>query len=670
MTRGRRATGSSGGARPVFRDVDGEAQRALIASEHKYRDLFEHSPDMYLTADMATERIIDCNQTLCDRLGYTKAELVGQLSTIVYPAPPSPNEAAAIRARFADTGALDNIERMLRCKDGSTIPVSLNVRAIRDAANRIVAIRAVWRDITTQKQAERDLRLMIRLGEILRSSPDEADVLYAVCGEVARHLGVPRCSFAEVDEPAGRAVIRRDVHGDYPSVAGEVSLAAFAAPQADEARGGATAVVNDTRTDPRTAQRYAAAYDPISIRSWMATPLRRDGAWVASLVVADAVPRRWEDREIHLLGVIAERVWVWVEHMRMLAEHRDRSIREAVERSEARFRQLVEAIHDYAVFMLDADGVITSWNAGAQRIKGYTAEEIIGRPLDVFYTEEDIERGHPRRVLERAHADGRYEEEGWRVRKDGSWFWASIALTTMRDAEGRIEGFAKVTRDITDRRRQSEELHARQRLLAQHVKERDVLLQEIHHRVKNNLQMISSLIHMQMRQLAPGPSKEVLEECQNRVMAIALIHEKLYESNDYSEIQFADYARSLAANVFHTLHITRRDIALDLAIDPIPLSIKRAIPCGLIINELITNALKYAFPEPRGGTLRVALSRADGQLQLEVRDDGVGFPDGWDLHGSASLGLRLVAMLTRQIGGSLAVDGRSGARFRIAFPEG
>src|SRR5215468_11301114 len=188
----------------------------------------------------------------------------------------------------------------------------------------------------------------------------------------------------------------------------------------------------------------------------------------------------------------------------------------------------------------------------------------------------------------------------------------------MRDARGEIEGFAKVTRDVTDRRRQEEELQARQARLSQHVKERDVLLQEIHHRVKNNLQVISSLIHMQMRQLAPGES---------RVLAIALIHEQLYQSDDYAEVQFSEYARSLAASVFHTLGIARNDIKLELAIEPIPLSIKRAIPCGLMINELITNALKHAFPGDRGGTICVTLGRADDKLQLEVRDDGVGLPE-------------------------------------------
>jgi PAS domain S-box-containing protein len=549
------------------------------------------------------------------------------------------------------------------------------------ASTSIVAALAIWSArargesetarrhmMEAMQQSAQDLQFLIRVGEVLRSSTHEAQVLHAVAIQVSQHLGVPRCWFAEIDQRADCAVIRRDVHGGLPSIAGRHVLSTRGT-TIDDARRGKTVVITDAVDDPRTAAHYEAAYRPVDMRAWLSVPLRRGGEWVASLTAASHEPRTWQPREIHVLSQVAERVWMWIEHLRMLAEARQRSVRRAVERSEARFRLLVEAIQDYAVFMLDARGVIATWNAGAQRIKGYAADEILGRPLDVFFPPEDVERGHPRDVLERARRDGRYEEEGWRVRKDGSRFWASIVLTAMRDARGEIEGFAKVTRDITDRRRQEDELQARQARLSQHVKERDVLLQEIHHRVKNNLQVISSLISMQMRQLAPGASREALEECQSRVLAIALIHEQLYQSDDYAEVQFSEYARSLAASVFHTLGIARNDIKLELAIEPIPLSIKRAIPCGLMINELITNALKHAFPGDRGGTICVTLGRAHDKLQLEVRDDGVGLPESWDLRSSESLGLRLVRTLTRQLAGELAVQCQRGTCFQITFPE-
>jgi PAS domain S-box-containing protein len=139
-----------------------------------------------------------------------------------------------------------------------------------------------------------------------------------------------------------------------------------------------------------------------------------------------------------------------------------RQTQEILRESEERFRLLVEGVKDYAIFMLDAEGRVTTWNSGAQRIKGYEAEEIIGEHFSIFHTYEDVERGHPDEVLCLAAADGQYEEEGLRVRKDGSTFWANVLITALRDEEGNLRGFAKVTRDITARK----EAEERERLLA------------------------------------------------------------------------------------------------------------------------------------------------------------------------------------------------------------
>ncbi len=336
-------------------------------------------------------------------------------------------------------------------------------------------------------------------------------------------------------------------------------------------------------------------------------------------------------------------------------------------RGEERLRIFVEAVQDYAIFTLDPDGRITSWNSGAQRLKGYSAEEVIGRSFATFYTPEDVTRRHPAAELAHARAHGRYEEEGWRVRKDGTRFWANVIITAVYEPDGSIGGFAKVTRDVTERRRQEDELRARQELLSRHLKEREVLLQEIHHRVKNNLQVVSSLINMQVRRLEPGTSRDALIECQTRVLAIALIHEQLYGEKDYAEVRLDQYVRSLGASVLQAVG-EPAGIALDLAIDEVGLGIGRAIPCGLVINELITNALKHAFPDGRRGTIRVALARHDERkLRLVVSDDGVGLPTGFDVRCTASMGLQLVRTLATQLDADLVVGDGPGSRFQLTF---
>jgi PAS domain S-box-containing protein len=233
-----------------------------------------------------------------------------------------------------------------------------------------------------------------------------------------------------------------------------------------------------------------------------------------------------------------------------------------------RLRLLVDGVKDFAIVMLDTDGRVTTWNAGAERLKGYKAEEITGADFARFYAPEDLEAGKPREALAIAETEGRFEEEGWRVRKDGSRFWANVVITALRDPAGRLLGYGEVMADVTERKRGEREreqllgqlralnadlerrVEARTAELMATLEEREVLLQEVHHRVKNNLQVIASLISMQARALrGEEASRVALHECKARVEAIALIHEKLYQSRDYSQVPFSEYARSLAPRV-------------------------------------------------------------------------------------------------------------------------
>jgi len=207
-----------------------------------------------------------------------------------------------------------------------------------------------------------------------------------------------------------------------------------------------------------------------------------------------------------------------------------------------------------------------------------------------------------------------------------------------------------------------------QEALRRALKEREVLLQEVHHRVKNNLQVISSLINMQVRVLDDGASRDALAQCQMRVEAIALIHEKLYQSKDFARVPFSEYAKSLADNVFRASGASAATVALEFSTQDVALPVDKAIPCGLILNELITNALKHAFRDGRSGTIRVSLARIEGRVELEVSDDGVGLPPGVDLQSSGSLGMQLIRMLSKQVGADLLIEGTHGMSVRMLIP--
>lgn len=264
-----------------------------------------------------------------------------------------------------------------------------------------------------------------------------------------------------------------------------------------------------------------------------------------------------------------------------------------------------------------------------------------------------------------------------KLRLSGSASAALNILEDFQEAKSHLQNVQKAMFNIFDdlhaeksllESAQSGLIRSRQQVQAS-LREKEVLLQEVHHRVKNNLQVVSSLIHMQMRKLSDLASRKALEECQNRVLAIALIHEKLYQSRNYASVPFSDYARSLATGIFHATGVSPGNVELSVDFEEISLAVDKAIPCGLILNELISNALKHAFANERRGKLRVELRQASaGELELVVADDGMGMDMGFDPATSDSLGMQLVTTLVEQLDGQLEILHEAGTTFRIRFP--
>jgi PAS domain S-box-containing protein len=340
------------------------------------------------------------------------------------------------------------------------------------------------------------------------------------------------------------------------------------------------------------------------------------------------------------------------------------------------------------MILVDDQGRIALVNTEVERLFGYSRDELVGEPVEVLLPERfrgprvGFRAGQLDGLQARTMASGR---DLFGRRKDGSEVPIEIGLNPLATPDGRF--VLGSVADISERRRGERErdqllsqlealntdlerrVEARTRELEAALREREVLLQEVQHRVKNNLQVIASLINMQVRALGGAAGRDALVECGTRVEAMALIHEKLYQSQDYSRVAFAEYARTLAASVFHATGLSPEGIVLDLAIAEVSLSVDRAIPCGLVLNELVTNALRHAFPEGRSGTIRVELALVGkGGIRLAVSDDGVGLPPGFDLERPRSLGLQLVRMLAEQLGAALEIDGTRGTRVVLTLP--
>jgi two-component sensor histidine kinase/ActR/RegA family two-component response regulator len=200
-----------------------------------------------------------------------------------------------------------------------------------------------------------------------------------------------------------------------------------------------------------------------------------------------------------------------------------------------------------------------------------------------------------------------------------------------------------------------------------HAREKEVLLQEIHHRVKNNLQIITSLLRMQSRAVHDPAFSDALLECQNRVAAMALIHDKLYRARDLARVSFPEYVRDLTNNILTSYTLPASSVRVNLDVDDLSLSLDSAVPCGLILNELMSNCLKHAFPLGHSGTVHVGFHAAGDQLCLVVRDDGVGMPAEVDLERTSSLGWRLIRALVQQLGGFVQCHTAGGTVVELRF---
>lgn len=333
---------------------------------------------------------------------------------------------------------------------------------------------------------------------------------------------------------------------------------------------------------------------------------------------------------------------------------------EAMRESEKRMNRSQEIAH-LGSWELDVLKNSLTWSDEVYRIFGLKPQE-----FNANY-EAFLEAVHPddRAAVDAAYSgslrEGRdsYEIEHRIVRKsDGEIRFVHEKCEHIRDRLGRIIRSVGMVHDITERKKADE-------LIKKSLEEKELLLKEIHHRVKNNLQMISSLLHLQSFQ-SDEKEFQMLKESQNRIRSIGLVHEILYETKDFSNINGNHYLKELVKRILN-IYDTRK-ISVKLDIDDIPLKINTAIPCGLITNELLVNAIKHAFPKNKGNIV-LSLHNIEGNNELVVSDDGVGIPDNFDFNNTKSLGLKLVKSLTDQLEGKIECSCDKGTVFKITFPN-
>jgi PAS domain S-box-containing protein len=358
--------------------------------------------------------------------------------------------------------------------------------------------------------------------------------------------------------------------------------------------------------------------------------------------------------------------------------------------AEERFRLLVESVRDYAIFMLDPSGHVVTWNFGAERLKGYRPDEVIGRHFSAFYPAETA--GNCARELELAASEGRFEDEGWRIRKDGTRFWANVVITAVRDGEGTLVGFAKVTRDLTERRRLEDERAAR--LAAERASQaKDQFLAILGHELRNPLAPITTALQL-MKLRNPGASREqeIIERQLGQMMRLIddlldvsrIIQGKVALKKSPFDLRDAiAKAIEIASPLVDQRH---HKLAIDVPREPLEVNGDEARLTQVFAN-LLMNAAKYTDV---GGHIDVVVRDTPSEVVAEIRDDGIGIdaallPRVFDIfeqgrqastersHGGLGLGLALVRAMANLHGGSVsaASDGHGhGSTFTVRLPRG
>ncbi len=343
---------------------------------------------------------------------------------------------------------------------------------------------------------------------------------------------------------------------------------------------------------------------------------------------------------------------------------------DALRKSEAQHRLITGMMSD-VVWTTDADFKVTYMSPSVEKVTGFTVEEHMSHQINDIITPESLAR-----VMEQFAEEMRKDALGGtdpgravtidceHYHRDGSTVIMENTVRAIRDGDGLLIGLHGVSHDITERWQMEEQVR-------RSLREKETLLREVHHRVKNNFQVILSLLNLQSANIENRDLHKYFAEAQNRIRSMALVHELLYQSGDISRLDISRYLTTIVNELHSSYHHAVPACEPRIEAGRIELNIDQAIPCGLIINELLTNALKHAFPPGWEGKpdILISVSEKDGMIELVVSDNGIGLPESVDMKKTQTLGLSLTPMLAKQLFGTFEADRSKGTRFTVRFPR-
>jgi PAS domain S-box-containing protein len=698
------------------------AQKDLLL----FRSLVDQSNDAFFVVDPETAAILDVNERACLNLEYAREAL---LALRVRDINPSVLDDASWQGIVDTVRRKQSLvwESVHKKKTGTVFPVELSVRIISQEGKDYLI--AVARDITQRKKVEMELRIKdnaiaasingIAISDMAGTVTYVNRSYVSMMGyaDESEMLGKPLSTFVESPEQAERVKEALKTRGGWVGeLAGKrkdgslVPRLMSASIVYDESgvpisvMGSFVDITERKRAEASRLeyeQRFRAIFDAArdgiilveQTRLVLANrafgdmlgyaPEEATRLGITDIHPAQEIPRILADFESHMRGEkrissdipvkrkddsifyadISSALFSVGAQTYVVGIFRDTSERkkaEAQQREDMRRQKaILNNIPDMA-WLKDRDGRFMAANEPFGKACGLSPEALIGKTdLDLW----------PRDLAERYRADDRLVmESGDRkqveepfMERDGKARWIETTKTPIKGDQGEVIGTTGIARDITDRKLAEEQI-------ASSLHEKEILLREIHHRVKNNLQIISSLLYFQAKKVRDETGIAALREAQERLKSMILVHEKLYQSTDLARIDFGDYVRTLTDQMLRSYGAVRNKVAVTVEAGGLYLPIERALPCGMIINELLTNVFKYAYPGDMTGSALVRAASERGRLIIAVRDNGVGLPPDMDSERPETFGLQLVRNLTDQLSGTISFERNGGTTVMVDIP--
>ena len=610
-----------------------ENEKNLKQSEERYRHLFENNLAAVFRSEVGGS-LVEVNQALVDIFGYDSLEELKKTKAqnLYY----SLHDREIYINELKKNGFVKNFQMRMKKKDGSEIWILENVQLVKDLKTGKEFIEGTLIDITETKRIQQALQEREENYKSLIEHTPDGILIHDEKGETifANPAALKMIGIASLDDVK------------------EKNLFGYVLPQYHDKIRGRKEGMNEGKDAPFVEIKIRRVDGQIIEVETKTNRITYLGKKAVEVVLHDFSLQRQLEREQMRYQLEEESNR---ELKREIAAHI--RTRQRLNANQKYIRLLIDSSLDM-IFACDENGKITEINTAAQRTFGYKSEEVLGKHISILYHD----KGHSERIGDLIFQDGNYKGEAEHIKKNGETFQAYISASLLKNDKGEIIGTMSISRDITSIKEAEEQL-------IKSVHEKEILLKEIHHRVKNNMQVISSILKLQSAYVKDKKTVELLNECRNRISSMAFIHASLYMTKDFANINFADYVSNIAGNLQQSYMGGDKKILMKIDVPKVNLHIDDAIPCGLIINELLSNAFKYAFVKKKKGTVGISVKVKKENIILAIWDDGAGFPKKVDYKNTESLGLQLVISLAEQLRGRIKLNTKpgEGTKFILAF---